>query len=46
LSPTYLCAPSGFDVASFFILSFSDMFPIVFPFWNGKRVENDRITIE
>ena len=46
LFPTYLCVPSGLDVASFFIISFFDMFPIVFPLWNGKERENDRITIE
>ena len=43
LFPTYLSMPSRLDVASFFIISFSDMFPSFFPFWNGKRVENDRI---
>ena len=32
LSPTFLSAPSGLDVASFFILSFFDMFPSFFPF--------------
>ena len=31
LSPTFLCAPFGLDVASFFILSFSDMFSSFFP---------------
>ena len=46
LSPTFLCAPSGLDVASFIILSFSDMFPSFFPLWKGKERENDRITNE
>ena len=32
LSPTFLCVPFGLDVVSFFILSFSDMFPSFFPF--------------
>jgi hypothetical protein len=31
LSPTFLSAPSGLGVASFFILSFFDMFPSFFP---------------
>ena len=46
LSPPFLCAPSGLEVASFLILSFFDMFPLFFPFWNGEKRENDRITIE
>ena len=46
LSPAFLSVPSGPGVASFFIISFFDMFPSFFPLWNGKRVENDRITIE
>ena len=46
LSPAFLSVPSGPGVASFFVLSFFDIFPSFFPLWNGKRWENDRITIE